>query len=233
MAPRIKRLQGDAGRTDRVEGRLGRTETARRIGVTRPTVGRMVTRGELHPTIDDDGVHWFSVGEVAEVAAARRVSTAASAADEVAARTFELFDKFTPLRDVVVRLRIGPERVLALHEQWRHLGGRRELWLKPEHQEELVGLLSNFATPAELVERARELGQRFQERYDEFEAERDSLDKQVGNLTGAIGEAAARDPDVAKMVSELRKALAPDVTDRLDAALNYFRERIVSSNGAP
>ena len=214
-----------------VEGRLGRTETARRIGVTRPTVGRMVTRGELHPTIDDDGVYWFSVGEVAEVAAAHRVSTTASAADEVAARAFELFDKYTPLREVVVRLRIAPERVLALHEQWRILGGRRELWLKPEHQEALVGILSNFTTPTELVERVREFGGRYQGQYDELEAERNKLNNQIGTLMDAIGKAAAHDPDVAKVVYDLRKALTSDVADQLDAVLNYFRERI-TSNGA-
>jgi hypothetical protein len=91
--------------------------------------------GRLHPQTGADGVHWFDTAEVAAFASElaneprmeRRLRNAAGAptakpaartADEVAALVFERLDQRQTLAEIVIGVRIAPERVRELYEQW-------------------------------------------------------------------------------------------------------------------
>jgi hypothetical protein len=200
------REDASAKRANVREGKITRAAVAQLIGVTRSTVRRLELAGELHPVVDSAGVHWFDTAEVAKVAVARRTrATATSPADELAARAFELFAEATPLRDIVLQLRISPERVLALYEQWRRLGQRRELWITLEHQQALVRILTGFTTPAELVEAVRALA-----------AERDYFEKWWNMTTNADALAAERD-EFEKWSEEVSNASPPSATTKSSA----------------
>lgn len=96
--------------------------------MTRSTVRRLELAGDLHPDVESAGVHWFDTAEVAKVVVTQRSHAAPTAPSDELAR----------------------ERVLALREQWRKLGQRRELWITPEHQAALARIVGGFVTPAEL-----------------------------------------------------------------------------------
>ena len=87
----------------------------------------------------DDGVHWFAAADVAALAAElaneprmqRRLRNAVGApgakgagrpaarsADEVAALVFERLEQRQSLAEIVIGVRVAPERVRELHEQW-------------------------------------------------------------------------------------------------------------------
>ncbi len=109
---------------------LTRAQVATRLGVSISTVRRFEgTR--LHPDVDDDEVHWFDPKEVAALAveltneprtARRRNATAAVAParsrDEIAALVFERLEQRQSLAEIVIGVRLEPETVRALFEQW-------------------------------------------------------------------------------------------------------------------
>jgi transcriptional regulator with XRE-family HTH domain len=112
---------------------LTRAQVAARLGVSVSTVRRF--EGErLHPQIGPEDVRWFDAVEVAALAAeladeprARRLRNAGRepgakpaprSADEVAAEVFERLEQRQSLAEIVVGVRIAPERVRELHEQW-------------------------------------------------------------------------------------------------------------------
>jgi len=117
--------------------RLSRAQVADRLGISISTV-RRYEGSRLHPQIGADSVHWFDASEVAEFAAElaneprmlRRLRNAASgvsnggakaaprSADEVAAQVFERFEQRQTLAEIVIGVRITPERVRELHVQW-------------------------------------------------------------------------------------------------------------------
>lgn len=87
----------------------------------------------LNPTIDDKGVRWFDEKEVAALAAElvnktggkqSNVATApAPATDqrspgEIAALVFERLEQRQSLPEIVIGLRIEPDKVRALFDQW-------------------------------------------------------------------------------------------------------------------
>jgi len=95
----------------------------------------------LRPQIGAGGVHWFAAEEVAALAAElaneprmqRRLRNAAGpgatgargaarpaarSADEVAALVFERLEQRQTLAEIVIGVRLAPERVRELHVQW-------------------------------------------------------------------------------------------------------------------
>jgi transcriptional regulator with XRE-family HTH domain len=120
--------------------RLSRAQVADRLGISVSTV-RRYEGSRLHPQIGADSVHWFAAAEVAELAAElaneprmrRRLRNAADpgvqgaqgaarpaarSADEVAAQVFERLEQRQTLAEIVIGVRVAPERVRELHAQW-------------------------------------------------------------------------------------------------------------------
>jgi transcriptional regulator with XRE-family HTH domain len=117
--------------------RLSRAQLADRLGISVSTV-RRYEGSRLHPQIGADGVHWFDATEVAELAAelaneprmrrrlrnaagqpgAKASAPSARSVDEVAALVFERLEQRQTLAEIVIGVRVAPERVRQLHEQW-------------------------------------------------------------------------------------------------------------------
>ena len=114
------------------KGQLTRGQVAARLNVSVSTVRRL--EGErLHPTMDQDDVRWFDEKEVAALAAemlnqankqptkAKPTSTGTlevRSAGEIAALVFERLEQRQSLAEIVIGLRVEPETVRALYEQW-------------------------------------------------------------------------------------------------------------------
>jgi transcriptional regulator with XRE-family HTH domain len=112
---------------------LTRAQVASRLGVSISTVRRF-EGNRLHPRIGPEDIRWFDAIEVASLAAeladeprARRLRNAARepgskpvprSADEVAALVFERLEQRQSLAEIVMGVRVTPERVRELHEQW-------------------------------------------------------------------------------------------------------------------
>lgn len=114
-------------------GALTRAQVATRLGVSVSTVRRY--EGErLHPRIDEDDVRWFDPKEVAALAATltdeprtirRRnaepspsARSEARSAGEIAAQVFERLEQRQSLAEIVIGVRVEPDLVRALYEQW-------------------------------------------------------------------------------------------------------------------
>ncbi|MDB4963440.1 MAG: hypothetical protein JWP01_3439 [Myxococcales bacterium] len=110
--------------------RLTRAQVASRLGASVSTV-RRYEGAKLHPQADAAGVHWFDPAEVAALATERandqrpgrrnadqRGKPAATTAGETAALAFERFEQRQSLAEIVVGLRLDPEVVRALFDQW-------------------------------------------------------------------------------------------------------------------
>ena len=114
-------------------GRLTRGQVAARLGISVSTVRRLEgTR--LHPTIDSDDVRWFDEKEVASLAAELANSTPSKrkgnrnlagpeaaptqSKGEVAALVFERLEQRQSLAEIVIGLRVSPEVVRELYDQW-------------------------------------------------------------------------------------------------------------------
>ncbi len=112
---------------------LTRGQVAARLGISISTVRRHEgTR--LHPTIDGDDVRWFDSNEVAALASelantasGKRKTTEASttreasptrSTGELAALVFERLEQRQSLPEIVIGLRIAPEVVRELFDQW-------------------------------------------------------------------------------------------------------------------
>ncbi len=112
---------------------LTRAQVASRLGISISTVRRF--EGErLHPQVGPDDVRLFDAGEVAALAAelaneprARRLRNAAAdpggkpaprSADELAAQVFERLEQRQSLAEIVIGVRLAPERVRELYVQW-------------------------------------------------------------------------------------------------------------------
>lgn len=111
---------------------LTRGQVAARLGISVSTV-RRYEGDKLHPTLDEHDVRWFDEKEVATLAATlangdgiKRSASASSGArapesrtaGEIAALAFERFEQRQSLSEIVIGLRVEPERVRALFEQW-------------------------------------------------------------------------------------------------------------------
>jgi hypothetical protein len=108
--------------------RLSRTEVAKRIGVSVPTV-RRYEGTLLHPDRDEHGVHWFDPREVTALAASRandalarnKIRNAKPANEtrtrgELAALVFERFEQRQSQAEIVIGLRVEPETVRELFD---------------------------------------------------------------------------------------------------------------------
>ena len=109
--------------------RLTRAHVAARLGVSISTV-RRYEGVRLHPHVDEDETRWFDEPEVAALAAelaneprarlrnasAERVGTCSSG--ELAALVFERLEQRQSLAEIVVGLRLEPQAVRALFDQW-------------------------------------------------------------------------------------------------------------------
>jgi transcriptional regulator with XRE-family HTH domain len=108
------------------KARLTRAQVASRLGVSVSTVRRFEgTR--LHPTLGDNDVRSFDEMEVAALAAELANEPRAHgdtqrdvprSRGELAALVFERFEQRQSLAEIVVGLRIEPEVVRALFDQW-------------------------------------------------------------------------------------------------------------------
>jgi len=113
--------------------RLTRGQVATRLGISVSTVRRLEgTR--LHPTIDGDDVRWFDEKEVASLAAelenttnTKRKGTRGApgiettptrSQGEIAALVFERFEQRQSLAEIVIGLRVSPDVVRGLFDQW-------------------------------------------------------------------------------------------------------------------
>lgn len=112
---------------------LTRGQVANRLGLSISTVRRF-EGSRLHPTIDSDDVRWFDEREVASLAAelangttkmagrAMKTSPAsnvvAHSPGELAALVFERFEQRQSLAEIVIGLRVTPDFVRAMFDQW-------------------------------------------------------------------------------------------------------------------
>ncbi len=113
--------------------RLTRAQVAARLDVSISTVRRF-EGSRLHPHVDRGDVRWFDPKEVAAIATElanepraerRRNATSAAARatpqhspGELAARVFERFEQRQSLAEIVIGVRVEPDTVRALFEQW-------------------------------------------------------------------------------------------------------------------
>jgi hypothetical protein len=104
-----------------------REQLARVLGRDERTIRRW-ERTRLAPavTVGPDGVHRFDVQRVRELIEVRETSSPrrADAYDgETAARVFALFAEGVNPDDVVIRLKLNPVAVEAMHDKWLRLRG--------------------------------------------------------------------------------------------------------------
>jgi hypothetical protein len=103
---------------------LKRSEAARVLGISVSTLRRR--EGELiQPVIGANGVHLFEESELKAVMVTVRhrqaISSMGPSAGDVAAEVFTLLDERMHPADIVKRLRLAPDIVTALHEQWTRM----------------------------------------------------------------------------------------------------------------
>jgi hypothetical protein len=110
--------------------RLTRAQVAERIGASIPTVRRSEGT-HLHPHVDENGVHWFDPAEVTAFAASRanealsrgKIRNGMPAREsrtrgELAALVFERFEQRQSQAEIVIGLRVEPETVRELFDQY-------------------------------------------------------------------------------------------------------------------
>ncbi len=96
------------------------------LGVSVSTLRRR--EGDLlQPIVDTDGVHRFAESEVRSVMVTvrhRQTMTAMGPnAGEVAAEVFTLLDEAVHPVDIVKQLKIAPDAITSLHQQWAQMRG--------------------------------------------------------------------------------------------------------------
>jgi len=216
---------------DHADDWLTRAAAAKLIGVTRSTIRRFEIAGALHPTIDAAGVHRFDPAEVACVArdrAARPVDS--SKEGERDARVFDAFDQGRSMREVVTTLRLPVEFVRKLHEAWAKMGSKGDMVLSSEELTKIGSALGfKVKRLADIVQGAQWLA----EERAALQDERNNTDSQLTDLLCALSKAAAHNPEVVKVLLDIRKAIDPDVANRLDTTLKYFAVEGASSTSGP
>jgi hypothetical protein len=116
--------------TNAPAGLMTRAQVAARIGASVATV-RRYEGTLLHPHVGNDGTHRFDAAEVTALAASRAnqaldrgtIRNAKAAPEprtrgEIAALVFERFEQRQAQAEIVIGLRIEPEVVAELFEQW-------------------------------------------------------------------------------------------------------------------
>lgn len=103
---------------------LTRSQVATALGMSVSSVRRL-EGDKLHPDVDDAGVRRFDVDEVMALARQLRplpkntLGKQKLSKGELAARAFECFEQRQSLSEVVIGLRLEPDRVRKLYKQWR------------------------------------------------------------------------------------------------------------------
>lgn len=138
-----------------------RREVADLLGVSVQTVMAYEQRKLLTPEVvtrqtEGRGMREIYVYDPREVAKlpARKRSDKAPSAGEIAARSFELFDEGSSLREVVKAVRITPDKAQELHVEWLDMGGA-DLVINAYSKDVLEKLLGSFNDIADLVELVR------------------------------------------------------------------------------
>lgn len=132
-APGSRHLSVLSGAKTGQSARLTRGQVAARLDISVSTV-RRYEGNRLHPTVDEHDVRWFDENEVAALAAemvnkapakqtGRTPTSAARATEqrsvgELAALVFERLEQRQSLAEIVIGLRVEPDTVRALFEQW-------------------------------------------------------------------------------------------------------------------
>jgi hypothetical protein len=127
---------------------IKRAEAARMLGVSVSTLRRR-EGAELTPVVDADGVHMFDESEVRSVMVTVRrrqsVHALGTSIGDVAADVFTMLDAGEHPVEIVKQLRIAPDAVVGLQEQWAAMRGG--FAVGPEHAVELQ-LLARAQTAA-------------------------------------------------------------------------------------
>jgi hypothetical protein len=116
--------------TNDKDARLSRADAAARLGVSVATV-RRYEGTQLHPTVDSNGAHWFSAKEVTALAASRanqaldrgqirivKPAPDARTRGDIAALVFERLEQRQSHAEIVIGLRVEPELVAELFDQY-------------------------------------------------------------------------------------------------------------------
>jgi hypothetical protein len=209
---------------------LTRAEAAALLRCSISSVRRL--EGEaLHPIVGADGVHRFDPAELARVASHRSSrSVDGSKEGERDARVFEALEEGKGLREIVTTFRLPADLVSRLHASWLKMGSNQEMILSGGRLAQLrTALHAEVKRPTDLVDEVQWLA----EHCNGLEIERNHLDDQLSELVNAVGKAVARGPDLAKELSELSKAFAPELAKRFAAAVAYFANECAPSPRGP
>jgi hypothetical protein len=108
---------------------LTRSQVAERLGISTSSVRRLEWK-QLHPDVDEHGIHRFDPAEVDALpktrrsAPARRVAPmsseqrALSRKGRLAAEVFRMFGRRMTLQQIVVATRQSPEVIRDLYREW-------------------------------------------------------------------------------------------------------------------
>jgi len=98
---------------------LKRAEVARALGIGKTTLRRWEARGEISCRGARGEERRFDPSAVADVLRRRRPEeNAVLSVGEEAAAVFRLLEEDVPLREIVISLRVSPERVRELYAAW-------------------------------------------------------------------------------------------------------------------
>jgi hypothetical protein len=146
---------------------LTRNDAAGALRRSVTTIATYERQGKLHPQHvyrpDSRGIeHRVAVYDPKELVKLRREEAQLPASrepGEVAAQSFELFNRGMTIREVVIELREPPERVQQLHESWLTTGGSDEavLTITGSFKEDLERHLGPFTTTTELLQQIQKL----------------------------------------------------------------------------
>jgi hypothetical protein len=140
---------------------LTRNESADTLRVSVTTIATYERQGKLNPRYayrtDSRGIeHRVAIYDPKELVKLRRVEARGPALrepGEIAARSFELFNRGMTIREVVIELRELPDHVQQLHESWLITGGSKdtELTITLPIKEDLERLIGPFTTLTDLL----------------------------------------------------------------------------------
>jgi len=134
------------------------------------------------------------------------------------------------MREIVTSLRLPVELVRKLHEAWVKMGSKGDMALSSEELTKIGSALGfNVKRPADIVHGAQWLA----EERAALQDERNNTDSQLTDLLCALSKAAVHNPEVVKVLPDIRKAVDPDVANRLDMTLKYFAVEGASSTSGP
>jgi DNA-binding transcriptional MerR regulator len=109
-------------------GQWRRARVARELGISIARVRALEAAGALKPTIDKDGAVLYDPRAVRAFAKKRPPRVLVQG--ELASKVFRMIKDGFPLRDIVIELKLPPETVRKLHDEYR-----RELVESPPDRE--------------------------------------------------------------------------------------------------